>query len=102
MVVWSKSACADLKKVEACFSQRGNAGLGKKVATHISLAAARLALFPLAGKQGRIGVTRELLVPKIPYMVIYVPETYEKIGVVRILPTDRVWPASLAPCVRRV
>ncbi|MDR2055247.1 MAG: type II toxin-antitoxin system RelE/ParE family toxin [Desulfovibrio sp.] len=93
MIVWSKSAYADLKKAAAFFTEQGNPELGRKITLYIGRAAERLAQFPLAGRKGRVEGTRELPMPKIPYLMVYVFGKPHKIKIVRVLATDGLWPA---------
>lgn len=88
MIVWSKSAYADLKKAAAFFSEQGNPGMGREIISYIGLAAERLAQFPLAGRKGRVEGTRELWMPKLPYLMVYLFEKSQKIKIIRVLSTD--------------
>ncbi|MDR2574378.1 MAG: type II toxin-antitoxin system RelE/ParE family toxin [Desulfovibrio sp.] len=104
MIAWSESARDDLGKVEARLSQQGKTGLGKEIVSRINLAAERLKHFPLAGRKGRIAGTRELMMPQNPYLVVYIVEKPKHIGIVRVLPVERLWPeniyfqAGIPPC----
>jgi plasmid stabilization system protein ParE len=91
MLVWSKSACADLKKAEVQLLQQGQSDLGNNIGTRINQATEQLVRFPLGGKKGRIKGTRELKMPQMPYMIVYVPGERKQIEIVRIINTDRLW-----------
>ena len=91
MVVWSQSAYADLKKVAAFFMEQGNPEMGRQAIVYIGLAAERLTQFPLAGRKGRVEGTREILMPKLPYLMVYAFGKCNKIKVVRVLATDGPW-----------
>jgi addiction module RelE/StbE family toxin len=95
MIVWSKSAYADLKKAAAFFTERGSPELGRKIILYIGRAVERLARFPLTGGKGRVEGTRELPMLKIPYLMVYVPEKPHKIKIVRFLAIDDPRPVSL-------
>jgi addiction module RelE/StbE family toxin len=93
MIVWSKSAYADLKKAATSFIKQGNSEMGREIILNIGLAAERLAQFPLTGRKGRVEGTRELLMPRLPYLMVYLLEKSHKIKIVRVLTTDVQWPA---------
>ncbi|MDR2744070.1 MAG: type II toxin-antitoxin system RelE/ParE family toxin [Desulfovibrio sp.] len=96
MIVWSKSAYADLQKVAAFFAEQENPELGRKAVLYIGLAAERLALFPLAGRKGRVEGTRELPMPKLPYLLVYAFDSSGRIKIVRILAAEGPWQDSAA------
>ena len=50
-----------------------------------------LAIFSLAGREGRIESTRELVIPKFPYIVVY--QTAKEIRILAVLHTSRKWPS---------
>jgi toxin ParE1/3/4 len=50
--------------------------------------------FPLAGRKGRIAGTREMVVPRTPFIVAYTIEE-EEVRIVTILHTSRRWPEFL-------
>ncbi|MDR3357286.1 MAG: type II toxin-antitoxin system RelE/ParE family toxin [Desulfovibrio sp.] len=92
MIVWSKSAYADLEKVAAFFKEQGNPELARKAVFYIGLTAERLARFPLTGRKGRVKGTRELSMPKIPYLMVYASGKPNKLKIVRVLAADGPWP----------
>ncbi len=51
----------------------------------------RLADFPAMGRPGRVGGTRELVVPGTPYIIPYRVRK-EKIEVLRVFHAARKWP----------
>ena len=58
---------------------------------HIEAAALRLAEFPLSGREGSVPDTRELPIPRLPFLLIYrVREA--TVEVLRVLHGARQWP----------
>jgi toxin ParE1/3/4 len=60
----------------------------------IRRAVERLATYPEIGRIGRVAGTRELVIPRLPYVVVYrVRET--RVQILRLLHTARRWPEEL-------
>ena len=51
----------------------------------------KLALYPYAGREGRVKRTRELVIPHLPYIIVYA--VVSKIRILAIFHTSRKWPA---------
>lgn len=62
----------------------------------ITAAVERLTAYPMLGRQGRWGQTRELVVPRTPYLVIYrlLPDAVE---LLRIIHGAQDWPPEEGP-----
>jgi toxin ParE1/3/4 len=56
----------------------------------------QLALFPESGRPGRIDGTRELLVQRTPYILVY-KLTGNAICILRILHESQLWPGDTLP-----
>lgn len=52
----------------------------------------KLSDYPLAGREGRVARTRELVVPHLPYIVVYT--VVAEIRILAVLHTSRKWPNS--------
>ena len=50
--------------------------------------------YPLAGRKGRIAGTREMVVPRTPFIVAYAIEENE-VQILTVLHASRHWPESL-------
>jgi len=49
--------------------------------------------FPLAGRQGKVAGTREMVVPRTPFIVVYAIEA-DEVQILSILHASRRWPKS--------
>ena len=79
-VVWLEEAAKDLREVGNYIAEE-NPSIAYRVLAKIKSAADLLQRNPEMGRLGRVGKTRELLVPGLPYILPY----YIKNGEVRIL-----------------
>lgn len=62
---------------------------------HIAQAVLRLVEFPESGRSGRVPGTRELVIPRTPYIAVYAL-TPDRIRILRVLHGARMWPDDLA------
>lgn len=80
----SEDAATDLHTIRDYLEPRSLQGL-QRVLSAIFTTIGQLELFPLLGKDGRVDGTRELIVPRTPFIIVYtVPDAYF-IDVERIL-----------------
>lgn len=80
----SEDAETDLHTIRDYLEPRSPQGL-QRVLSAIFTTIGQLELFPLLGKDGRVDGTRELIVPRTPFIIVYtVPDAYF-IDVERIL-----------------
>ena len=67
-----------------------------KVALHIFATIRRtvekLKTYPFLGREGRVERTRELVVPNLPFIVVYV--VAREIRILAVLHTSRKWPTE--------
>ena len=92
--IWSPEAIADLTALRACLAQDDPAA-AQRVALHIVRnVATLLPNSPEMGRPGRIPGTRELEIPRTPYIVPYrlVGNT---IQVLRVFHSAHRWPEAL-------
>jgi toxin ParE1/3/4 len=92
-LVWAQHALADrddiFKHIEA-----DNPRAAVNVDDQIVAALRRLLDFPESGRPGRIAGTRELVIPRTPYIVAYLV-TADRIRILRILHGAQVWPDDI-------
>jgi addiction module RelE/StbE family toxin len=63
---------------------------------HIAQAALRLIDFPESGRPGRVPGTRELVIPRTPYVAAYAL-TSDSVRILRVLHGAQMWPDDIAP-----
>jgi toxin ParE1/3/4 len=91
-VVLTDDARADLAEIYAHYAERSGPAADKVVGT-IFRAINGLASFPLMGRPGDVPETRERVVTRYPYRIIYhVEQRSEVIEIWRIIHTAQRWP----------
>jgi addiction module RelE/StbE family toxin len=91
-VRWTTPAAQDLEEI-ALYILRDSESAARAVAKTLFDAANSLDLLPSRGRVGRIPGTRELVVPGLPYIVVY-QVTVETIQVLHIYHGARNWPGE--------
>lgn len=69
-VVWNRRARSDLVRIRS-FIAETDQSRADLVARRIRDSSETLATFPYRGRAGRLPDTRELVVPRTPYIVVY-------------------------------
>jgi toxin ParE1/3/4 len=94
-LVWSPYALSDR---DAIFShiEADNPRAAVHVDEQIVVAVRRLIEFPESGRPGRVAGTRELVIPRTPYIAAYlvIPEM---VRILRILHVAQIWPEYIDP-----
>jgi toxin ParE1/3/4 len=91
-VRWTRAARRDQRIIIEWLSDRNPAAAGQ-VLDRIERSLANLETMPRMGRAGRVAETRELVVPRTPYLVIYrVQDPEGEVIVVRLLHTAQRWP----------
>jgi len=94
-LVWSQHALADrdaiFKHIEA-ESPRAAVNVDDQIVAAVR----RLLNFPESGRPGRVAGTRELVVPRTPFIAAYVV-TADRVRILRILHGAQVWPDDIDP-----
>lgn len=97
LIEWSASADNDLEEILAHFTDLSESEKGRDMVARLIKSVDILATYPLAGRTGRIAGTRELIPPRLPYILIYHIAAPGLVEIVRVLHTSRLFPESLFP-----
>lgn len=95
---WTDPARTDL--FEICeYIARSNPAAAERVGERVLSAVDALAAQPRVGRPGRVAGTRELVIPRLPYIVIYriaeaTRSASDQVEVLRVLHGARRWPAA--------
>jgi len=92
-IEWSARANQDVYTIQS-YIERQNISASYEAVDRITAAVKMLEEFPEIGRPGRIARTRELVVQKTPYIVVYNVRA-SAIGVVAVLHSAQRWPRSL-------
>ena len=93
-LTWSAFALADRDDIFTHI-EADNPHAAIAVDEQIAQAVLRLLEFPESGRSGRVPGTRELVIPRTPYLVAYVP-TADSIRILRVLHGAQMWPDDFA------
>jgi addiction module RelE/StbE family toxin len=69
-VRWSPAAADDLEKI-VNYVRQENPAAAQRIGRSIHEAAGSLTRFPNRGRPGRVEGTRELILPSLPFIVVY-------------------------------
>ena len=89
LIEWAESAQNDLVEALDWFIQQDDAETGQRIVTRLFAVTDRLAKFPHSGRQGLIPGTRELVVPDLPYFLVY--QVNDTVKILRVIHTSRLW-----------
>jgi len=89
-VRWLKEGTRLLRRVHARIREE-NPAAALMVVDRIEQLVKRLATFPESGRVGHVPRTRELVVPGLPYLVVY-RLTPDAVEILRVFHTARNWP----------
>jgi toxin ParE1/3/4 len=91
-ISWSPEAAFDFTAIVQ-YIRQDNSSAALRVARYIYDAVAQLNTFPNRGRPGRVNGTRELPLPRLPFVVVYrVREN--AVEIVRLLHGAQRWPAT--------
>ena len=92
--IWSPEAIADLIALRAYIAE-GNPAAARRIALHIIHNVEELlSANPDIGRPGRVPGTRELVIPKTPFIVPYRVQA-DTIQILRVFHGARRWPDGL-------
>lgn len=92
-LVWAPFALADRDDIFS-YIEADSPKAAAEVDERIASAARRLLRFPESGRPGRVAGTRELIVPRTPYIAVYAV-TADKVRILRVLHGARMWPDDM-------
>ncbi len=90
-IEWSDHAFSDLKIISEFTEQDRDIGTANRVSRTIYDAIQTLPAMPYRGRYGRLENTRELVIPRLPYVVIYRP-VEDRIVILNIVHGAQRWP----------
>ncbi len=90
-IEWSAHAVADLEAIAAYIEQDRNLETANRVARTIYDAVQSLRTLPHRGRAGRIDNTRELVMARLPYLVVY-RVFADRVLILNIVHGARRWP----------
>jgi toxin ParE1/3/4 len=93
LISWTKSAIAQLHSAHQ-YIARDSSSAADQVLDRIESAVEHLEKHPSLGRPGRIATTRELVIPRTPFIVAY-RQAKGGIEVLAVLHAARKWPESL-------
>jgi addiction module RelE/StbE family toxin len=89
---WSRHALRDYRNIIEWLEERSPAA-AQRVGQAISARLARLRTMPRIGRIGRVAGTRELVVLRTPYIIVYrIENDGNTIGIARVLHSAQKWP----------
>jgi toxin ParE1/3/4 len=91
-LVWLPAAVRNLHHVREYIRQDDPAA-AEKTGARIEASINNLAAFPMIGRTGEVPRTRELVIPGLPYLVIYRVQD-DTVQILRILHQRQKWPSS--------
>jgi addiction module RelE/StbE family toxin len=90
-IQWSSAAVADSKAIAEWIEQDRGIETANRIVRTIYDAVQSLRTMPYRGRYGRLDNTRELVVPRLPYLVVY--EIFEeRLVVLNVLHGAQRWP----------
>ena len=98
-IIWRPSAVEDIEQARRYIAQF-NPGAATRVFAAIRTSVRTLADFPQRGRLGRVEGTRELVVPRTPYLIAYTV-IGQQLVILAVLHHAREWPETLCHVQRR-
>lgn len=90
---WLRSGSESLRRQQA-YIAADNPDAARRIGRRIRQAVLRLATFPYSGSLGSVPQTRELVVPGLPYLIVYRVRE-ETVEILRVFHAARNWPPLL-------
>lgn len=94
-VRFSANAESDLRDIIDFLKPRNDLAC-ERIVTAIMTASDQLSRFPFLGRDGRVAETRELSIPRTPYIIVYtLPDAFH-VDIENIVHDRRQWPPAKA------
>ena len=90
-IEWSENAVSDLESISEYIEQDRNLETANRVTRRIFDSVESLQTMPFRGRPGRIEGTRELVISRLPYIVMY-RVLRERVLILNIVHGARRWP----------
>ncbi|WP_320170517.1 type II toxin-antitoxin system RelE/ParE family toxin [Maridesulfovibrio sp.] len=87
---WTETAYADLTELLDYFQKQNEPDIGKILVAKIYKATGILRTFPHSGRVGLLKETRELIIPHIPYFLVY-QVRQDVVDLLRVMHTSKLW-----------
>ena len=71
MIEWTEQAVRQLDQAHDYIALSNSENVAVRITMQIVSSIERLATFPMAGRPGRVAGTRELVIPKTPFIAAY-------------------------------
>ncbi|MFO7875595.1 MAG: type II toxin-antitoxin system RelE/ParE family toxin [Desulfovermiculus sp.] len=91
MPVWTKPALSDIDNIFK-YIANDDEGAARSVARKIYDASKELDKYPQVGRKGTVTGTRELIIPRWPYILIYRHQERSALEILRVLHAKQKWP----------
>ena len=88
-ILWLVSAEHDLEALVDYIAE-DNPNTALQIFIKIRLSVEKLKVHPYLGREGRVKQTRELVLPNLPYIVVY--SVTKGVRILALLHTSRKWP----------
>lgn len=90
-VRFADTAEADLQSIENYLKPKSALGF-ERIMSAILTSASQLGNFPMLGREGRVVETRELSVPRTPFIIVYwLPDQYH-VEIINVVHERQEWP----------
>ncbi len=89
LIKWAVSAQEDLRSILQYFINEQDEETGQELVNGLFGSTTRLENFPLSGKPGEIHDTRELILPKLSYILVYKVNN-ATVEIIRVIHTSKL------------
>ena len=90
-IEWLQQAINDLKHIEGYIAQYNKSASERVVQTILTLVQTQLSAFPQSCRIGRVADTRELVITRTPFVLVY-RVTSSEIQILSVRHTSQLWP----------